>query len=342
MEKTKTKAYTYFIGTDISKDELDHAVMRGDTLLFHREIKNTPAEISAFIEELKRLPRFTMTKAAFVMEHTGVYSVHLMNCLKKVKANIVVEPALQIKNSSGTIRGKYDKVDAIRIAEYAYRARHALRLITFKRPIIAQLSELNTLKNRLLRMQLGLKVPMKEAAGFIKKAQQKKNLKLCSGSLAAIKKDLEEIESCIQQTIKSDEHIQRLMNIATSVSCIGPVTALQIILCTNEFKDIRDPKKFACYSGVAPFHDNSGKIERKPKVSHIANKKMKSLLHICAMSAIRYDSELKYYYERKTTVEGKNKMSTLNAIRYKLILRVFACVNQNRYYEKQYQRPLSA
>jgi len=31
-------------------------------------------------------------------------------------------------------------------------------------------------------------------------------------------------------------------------------------------------------------------------------------------------------------------MSTLNAIRNKLILRIFACVNQNRPFEKNYSR----
>ncbi|HEX9827742.1 MAG TPA: IS110 family transposase, partial [Flavobacteriaceae bacterium] len=34
--------------------------------------------------------------------------------------------------------------------------------------------------------------------------------------------------------------------------------------------------------------------------------------------------------------EGKNKMSVINAIRNKLVLRIFACVNNNRPYQKKY------
>ncbi|MCF6352283.1 MAG: hypothetical protein L3J06_04660, partial [Cyclobacteriaceae bacterium] len=41
--------------------------------------------------------------------------------------------------------------------------------------------------------------------------------------------------------------------------------------------------------------------------------------------------DLKAYYERKVS-EGKNKMSVINAIRNKLIHRVFTCVNENRKY----------
>jgi len=54
--------------------------------------------------------------------------------------------------------------------------------------------------------------------------------------------------------------------------------------------------------------------------------------------SIQHNEEIKVYYHRKTVDERKNKMSTLNAIRNKLILRIFACVNQNRPFEKNYSR----
>lgn len=56
---------------------------------------------------------------------------------------------------------------------------------------------------------------------------------------------------------------------------------------------------------------------------------------MAAISIIRMPGELQDYYHRKIS-EGKNKMCALNAIRNKLILRVFACVNQDRLYEKNY------
>jgi len=121
------------------------------------------------------------------------------------------------------------------------------------------------------------------------------------------------------------------MKIITSIPAVGPVTALNIILTTNEFKNINNPKKFACYSGVAPFVKESGKFKGKPRVSHMANKKMKRLLHLCAMVAKKVVPEITAYYNRKTG-EGKNPMSVLNAIRNKLIARVFACVNKNSTY----------
>ena len=116
------------------------------------------------------------------------------------------------------------------------------------------------------------------------------------------------------------------------------VTAVQIVITTNEFRDIKEPKKFACYAGVAPFPMESGGMIKRSRVSQIANKKMKSLLHICAMSAVSKPGEIRDYYKRKTQVEGKPKMSALNAVRNKLISRIFACVIEDRPYTKEYKR----
>jgi transposase len=116
---------------------------------------------------------------------------------------------------------------------------------------------------------------------------------------------------------------------------VGVITAYEIILTTNEFKDIKEAKKFACYSGVVPFENASGKKALRTKVSHLANKKMKSLLHMAALSSIRFNRDLKAYFERKTKA-GKNKMLVVNAVRNKLLHRIFACVRDDRKYEKTY------
>jgi transposase len=58
---------------------------------------------------------------------------------------------------------------------------------------------------------------------------------------------------------------------------------------------------------------------------------MKKLIHLVAICACAYNPELKLYYKRRVS-EGKNKMSTLNVIRNKLIARMFAVVNRGTAY----------
>ena len=330
--------FTYFIGTDVSKNELDFAIMHGKTFLFHKEIQNTPSAVKSCIKELIKLPGFDLNKAVFCLEHTGIYSNHLLSVLHDKKAPICLESATQIKNSLGNLRGKNDKVDAIRIAEYAYRNRDKLRLWQPKRDVIQQLAHLSTLRSRLVEVQKLIKTPLKEAGAFIKKSQVKQNDKLCIKTITGIETDLKKIEKAIDEVIAGDPELNRLFTLVKSVSGIGKITAATIITTTNEFKDINDPKKFACHAGIAPFVKESGMFKGKARVSHMANKRLKMLLHLAALNSVRYNEDLKLYYQRRIVEDKKNKMSTLNAIRNKLILRIFACVNQNRPYEKKYCR----
>lgn len=111
---------------------------------------------------------------------------------------------------------------------------------------------------------------------------------------------------------------------------------MQILLTTNEFKASFMAKKYACYVGVAPFPYRSGSsIKGRNRVSPLANKSIKTLLHLAALAAIKVKGELREYFLRKVA-EGKNKMAVVNAVGNKLITRIFAVVKQNRKYEKNY------
>lgn len=330
--------FTYFIGTDVSKGELDFAVMQGKALLFHKEIANKQEDILAFIKELVKLPGFDLSKAVFCMEHTGIYNNHLLACLHKKGANICLEAATQIKQSLGNIRGKNDKIDSIRIADYAYMKRDKLRLWKPKREVIQQLAHYSAMRSRLIEAKKMLTVPLKEHDSFSSKKIAKQNTASCSHTLKAIDADLDRTEKAMDKIIAADDELKRLFSLVTSVSGIGKVTATQILITTNEFKDIHDPKQYACYAGVAPFTKESGIFKGKGRVSHMANKKVKTLLHMSALVAIQYNPDLKLYYQRKVNQDNKNKMSVINAVRNKLILRIFACVNQNRIYENNYRK----
>nr|WP_235985586.1 IS110 family transposase [Spirosoma utsteinense] len=86
-----------------------------------------------------------------------------------------------------------------------------------------------------------------------------------------------------------------------------------MLIVTNEFKSISDPKKLACHAGVVPFTYSSGQYKGKARTSNKANKDLKALLHTGAMSAIQHSQEIKAYYVRKTG-EGKNQIRTADAV----------------------------
>jgi transposase len=186
-------------------------------------------------------------------------------------------------------------------------------------------------------MKHQIKVPIKETREFIDESITKMVAQTCKKTLKSISEDIKSVEKAIDLLIREDEQLQQQMQWASSVTGIGRITAANIIVATGEFERIKEVKKFACYAGIAPFEHSSGtSVRGKTRVSKMGNMTIKRLLHLAAMTAIRYCEELKLFYQRKVA-SGKNKMSVLNAVRNKLISRVFACVNNKRLYQKNYQ-----
>jgi transposase len=332
--------WKYFIGIDVSKLSLDICVLAGKERVKSATIENDPKALQAFWKEMSRDHRdFRSSEIVCCLEHTGIYNEHLLSFLSAKKVDICLENPTHIKLSGGLLRGKNDQVDAWRIAMYAYREKESLRLWEAPRPVIKSLKHLSVLRNRLINAKKMLSVPGDEIKSFDKQAA-KLMVSLTKNTAKQIDKDLKAVEGKMQEIIQEDPSLKRLFDITTSVEGVGPITAIAIMITTNEFKNINQPQKYACYAGIAPFEHTSGtSVRGKTRVSHQANKSVKTLLHMAALTAIRYNVDMRNYYQRKVE-DGKNKMLVINAVRNKLVHRIFACVNQNRPYEKNYQHML--
>lgn len=145
--------------------------------------------------------------------------------------------------------------------------------------------------------------------------------------------EIKQVEEAIRQSIASDQALLQNYELITSVRGIGFATAVHLLIVTENFTRFENHRKFACYCGVAPFDPKSGSsIRGKTRVSHLANKKIKSLLTMAALTAIKYDKDLKAKYQQKIQ-EGKPKMSAINIIRIKLIERIFTVIKRQSPYQ---------
>jgi len=326
-----------FMGCDIAQDTFAFCLRDQAQVICQGEVLNSKKAIQAWLKELKQVYHVDLTSVIFCLEHTGIYGMILMRTLHARSLIVCVEGAANIKLSLGLQRGKNDKVDARRIAEYAMRYTDRLKQWKPKREIVERLQLLNGMRSRLIKARNVLNSHTKEVGHFLGKQEHKLIKKGTQASLKGIELDLKSADEAIEALIKSDENLKRLSDLVTSVDSIGMVTCSAILVKTNEFQDIQEAKKFACTSGVAPFEHSSGKSVRgKTRVSHRAHKDLKTLLHMCAVGAISRKGELQDFYLRKVG-QGKNKMSVLNAVRNKLIHRVFAVVRDGVMYQKNYQ-----
>lgn len=328
-----------FIGVDISKDVLDLSLLSNDstTNFVHIQVGNNIKgfkKMRSFIKE----NGFKIIDCALCMEHTGTYGLLFFAWLSKEDILFCVEPGLQIKRSLGMVRGKNDKVDSERIAEYLYTNRAKLKAYDMPSSQLIKIKQLLTYRDQMVRIKTALKNSLKSHKLY----RQVSNLESIE---QALKEHIMQQEARIKgaekeivDALKSDSNLKRNYDLATSVKGIGLVTASVMITTTNNFKGFENGRKYACYASMAPFEFTSGSsIRGKSRTSKLGNKKIKTLLCNGANTAIMWDPELKKYYKRKIK-EGKDHTLIINAVGCKLINRVFAVIKRQTPYVTTYNQ----
>ena len=332
--------YSVLIGIDVSKETLDYGVFIDGNKAFHYQSSNDKKGIKKFLRRLKK-ENDNKSSWLFCLEKTGIYCNHFLSLSVIEQLDVWLEDPVKIKSFHGHQREKNDKIDSIRIAQYALAKQADLRLWEPPRGIIEELKALLKLRGRLVDTQMRLKVPLSEDSLFKDKSIVKEHRKHVTPILKSLSKEIKEIEQKIIRLLKNDKSLNTQYKLVTSVKGVGLIVGANLLVVSNEFKDIKDPRKMACHCGLAPFKTQSGKsVRSRNKVSHRANKNMKTLLNLAARSAVASKGELRNYYLRKVD-EAKNKMSVMNAVRNKIVHRVYACIRDNRKYENFYTHALA-
>lgn len=321
------------IGVDVSKMTLDVVFKNNHR---HLQISNDEKGFKLLMKEIKAL-KLSLEECLVVMEHTGIYSYRFESFLAKHQLAFTKVPALQIKRSMGIVRGKNDKADAKMIADFGQLHHQALKL-NLPAPEMNYLRSLLSQRERMVSQKAGYLASIKEQSRFLEIKKSSLLLKSSARLIKVLEKQIMELEQEIKQIIAKEEKMQKNYDLLVSVTAVGFVLASHMILATHNFTLFTDPKKFASYSGVAPFDHSSGtSLRKRSRVSHLANKKIKTLLDLAAKCAIIHDPELKCFYNRRV-LAGKSKMSTINIVRNKLIQRMFAVIKRESPFQKNYQQ----
>jgi len=321
------KNYPLIYGVDISKNTLDICELHTDRPenKKHFQIGNDLKSIRKFIKTRKAEASF------FCMEDTGVYGLRLCSCLEEAAIEYAVVPAIHIARSKGLRRGKSDKADARDIAVYALAHRSGLSAHHLPERDLQELKLLASERDKLLK---GIKLfsASEESFAYLPKSVTFGAKGQNHGTVRYLQKQLVAIEKKIEELMAQNQTMRHQRQLLESIPGIGKQTAVLLICYTRCFSSFDNWRQLACYAGLAPFEYQSGSSVRgRTKVSHFAQKKLKSVVHMAALTAKKHDPDLRLYYERKVG-EGKNKMLVLNAVRCKLIARAFAVIKRDSAY----------
>lgn len=330
----------FFIGIDVSKPYFDaslmavvsHVKQAVDTARFDNSITG----IKAFNRWLKS-HRVTMDEHSLVViENTGIYHRLIWSFCSNKNLPIHIGNAAHIKWSFGIARGKNDRIDSLRLCNYAFRESDSLTATPPLDPVLIHLKDFISARTKLLKQITSLRVSIKELGNVNEKPHQKLIERSLKSAIDGIARSIKNIEMEIRKIIGENRAFKSNYELLVSIPGIGHVTAIYLIGCTANFAGSPSGKQLACYAGVAPFEHSSGiSIKGKPRVHRMANKELKRLLHLCALSAIQNNPEIRNYYNRKKD-EGKHSMSILNAVRNKIVLRVASVIKKQTPFKNNY------
>ena len=321
--------FKHAIGIDVSKNTLD-AVCH--LTAAHLKVSNDSSGFKQLLSWVKKQVCKELEQTWFCFEHTGIYSLELALFLEGQQLSFAVESALSIKRSLGLKRGKSDKVDAREIAHYAYLRREELKQYKMSSAHLRKMHVLLTQRNLLVSQRAALKTAQGEQRSVLAIGENKVLFDVYEQTIAHFDKQIEKVEAALNTLIASDLQLYKLFQLITSIKGIGDVIGYYMLVYTGGFTQFETWRQFACYCGIAPFDHQSGtSIKSRKRVHQMAHRKIKSLLFLAASTAIQFDPELKAFYQRRIG-EGKNKMYILNAVKNKLVARIFAVVKRETPY----------
>lgn len=318
--------YFWFIGIDLGKTSFDASILSNDEQeIAHHQFKNSDEGMTKMMAWLASYDVDT-TKSLFCAENMGKYTSVLALFSVENKLNLSLACPLDIKHSAGLTRGKSDRIDALRIAQYAQRKCRTMKLYTLPESTLVKLRNWLNLRNIHIKNKVALENQLSTFKSDV--VVDREIISYSESAIAESKQKIAELEKKIEAVIDENVSVKRNYTLLKSVIGIGMINAALLLCTTDNFTRFETPRQYASYCGVAPFEHSSGtSVRGKTRTSSIANIEIKTHLTNAAVSAMSADPQLRQYYHRKLA-EGKHKASIINAIRFKLIARCFAVVRR--------------
>jgi transposase len=323
----------HWIGIDVSSATLDFALLDGrGAHLESAQIGNDRKAVMKLLSQWHKRHGVEPSKSLICMEATGHYTLMLLNLVVDQQWHAWLAHPNDIQQSMGIKRVKNDKVDALRIAQYARTFHEKARLFTAQNLKLDRLKHLITRRNHLVRSRARHRTHITDLNRYMERPIQIEFDRMDKRQIKLEDQLVAHVDALILAEIKADPQTERQYDLLRTIPGVGPQLAAYLVAFTDGFARFNTPRQLSCHAGVAPFERSSGSSVRgRTQVSHQADKSLKTLLHMSALVSVREPGELRQYYERKRG-EGKKPILVVNAVRNKLVHRICAVIRNDKPY----------
>jgi transposase len=303
----------------------------------HKFGNNLPG-FKASLEWLKRHLKEELP-VVFVMEATGVYHEQLAWFLHdKDKSVVILLPnkAKKYLQADGN-RSKNDSIDARGLAKIGAEKKMDLwtpptRELYTLRDYTRQHQSLNEMytatANQLHSIQHG-------------QFQNKDIIKQLKSTLKLLEKHLKEMEAIMAKMIKSDPVLNQHHQNICAIKGFGTLSFAVIAAETNGFALFENAGSLVSYAGYDVVENQSGKHTGRTKISKKGNSRIRRILYMPALCAVRPDQpQFQKLFER-VHERTKIKMKGYVAVQKKLLVMMYYLWKKGEKYDPAFRKEVA-
>lgn len=305
------------VGVDVSKDTLDVHLLERDLSL------SVPNHEPAIASLIMRLARYRLER--IVIEATGRLEHAFVSAAIARGLPVVVVAPLKVRRfaqAAGQL-AKTDAIDARLIARFAAALKPAAR------PAIDANSQ--SIKDLVVRRRqlTSLRTTEKNRRSVMPEALMPSIDRI----IETLDREIQSLEQLIAEAIDTHSAWRHKRELLTTMPGIGPAVASTLIGDLPELGSL-SRRQIASLTGVAPFNRDSGNFHGKRRIRG-GRAHSRTALFLSAMVAIRYNPDIKRFYERLLQT-GKHKKVALTACIRKIVTALNAMLRDNKPWQSSF------
>ena len=308
MESATPAPFGYALGIDVSRDQLELALLTPEGHLHRKSVRNNPSGFKALLAWLGRLKA---TPVQACLEASGGYEEEAALFLHQAQIAVSVVNPRRLKAYAEVQlqRSKTDPADAALIARYCQRERPPLW-----QPPTPQQRHLR----QLTRAQAHLKQERDRTRNRLDGTDNEVVRQSLEALLAACEAEIKHLEAQIEAHLGAHPELKRGHDLLCSIPGIGPTTAAVLLSELGDITRFESARQVAAYAGVVPARHESGRKRSRSRLSKVGNARLRKALYFPALTALRCNVVVSAFGARLAQ-RGKSKMAIVGAAMRKLL-----------------------
>jgi transposase len=233
-------------------------------------------------------------------------------------------------------KNKNDSADAHVIASYLSVAAHENIALPWIAPS-AEERALNAMSKRREELILMLTEERNRLEKLKNQAKPSEEmLQSVMRSINFLSCEVKLIEDEIESHLRKNPGVRNNVELMRTIPGIGDVASVVIESETNGLNKFTKVRQLTAYVGLSPEEHTSGaSVFKRGQISRRGNARIRHVLYMCAISAIRFNPVIKDFYERLVG-RGKNKKVAIVACMRKLLHIIWGVVKKGKAFEFGY------